>query len=528
MNSFPRLLRTVPIFLKKYPYWSAIVLLVILSVLFYSFSGRGTSTETISVNRDTITQEVSVTGKTKPSENVDLAFDRGGRVVWISAQVGDHVTPGQVLAQTDTSDLSAQLKEALGGLASQQAKLDELIRGSRPEDIQIKQTQLNKAKQDLANYYSSVADSLNDAYSKAEDAVRKQTYDMFTNPEDANAQLSFTTNNSQARIDAESQRAIANQMLIIWKNELLGITAFSAQTDLDDALAKAQLRLTTARTFINRLNDALVNQTGLPSATVTTYKANVTTARSNINTALSEINSLAQNISSQKIVVATSQSQLDLEKAGSTPETIKAQSAQVTQAQGSVDAIRARIAQSYIRSPINGIVTKQDAKLGEIATAGNALISVISSSNLQIESNVPEVDIGKLAVANSVNITLDAFPGETFSGHVVAIDPAETIVDGVVNYKITVSFDEVNQKIKSGLTANLRIITQKKEGVLVLPQYAILENDNGSFVRMYDDAQQTTTDVPVVLGIRSSNGTVEIISGVTEGQRVANIGAKIK
>jgi hypothetical protein len=45
---------------------------------------------------------------------------------------------------------------------------------------------------------------------------------------------------------------------------------------------------------------------------------------------------------------------------------------------------------------------------------------------------------------------------------------------------------------------------------------------------MYDDAQQTTTDVPVVLGIRSSNGTVEIISGVTEGQRVANIGAKIK
>ncbi|MEN9341911.1 MAG: hypothetical protein RIQ54_167, partial [Candidatus Parcubacteria bacterium] len=183
---------------------------------------------------------------------------------------------------------------------------------------------------------------------------------------------------------------------------------------------------------------------------------------------------------------------------------------------------------SYIRSPINGIVTKQDAKLGEIATAGNALISVISSSNLQIESNVPEVDIGKLAIGNSVSITLDAFPGETFSGHVVAIDPAETIVDGVVNYKITVSFDELHEKIKSGLTANLRIVAQKKEGVLVLPQYAILENDNGSFVRIYDEARRVTTDVPVFLGIRSSNGTVEIISGASEGQQVANIGAKTK
>ncbi len=526
MNFFHSFIKKTSSSIKLHPYISGVIGIVVIGIGIFVFTRSTPTAESITVTRGSISQEVTVTGKTKPAQTVALAFDRGGRVTRIAVQVGDTVYPGQVLAQTDASELAAQLTEAEGALASQQAKLEDLQKGSRPEDIAIRQAEADKASQDLANYYGSVADTINDAYSKSDDAVRKQTYDMFTGGDETNLSLGFTTNNSQAKSDVENQRAISSQTLTIWKNEIPSLSATTDQNTLDDTLAKALVRMNGFRTFISRLSDALAGQNGLSATTVSTYKGAITTARTSLNTAFSNINTLAQNISSQKITVARALSQLALTKAGSTPQAIQAQAALVTQAQGNVDSVRAQIGKTIIRSPIAGVVTTQDAKLGEIATTGSPLISVITASNLQIESNVPEVDIGKITVGNPVDITLDAFSGEHFSGHVVAVDPAETIVDGVVNYKITVSFDQKQEKIKSGLTANLRIETLRKEGALTLPQYAILENDNGSFVRITENGE--TKEVPVTIGIRSTNGTVEILSGVTEGMRVANIGAKIK
>ena len=72
----------------------------------------------------------------------------------------------------------------------------------------------------------------------------------------------------------------------------------------------------------------------------------------------------------------------------------------------------------------------------------------------------------------------------------------------------------------------LPIETQKKDGALILPQFAIIENDNGIFVKKMQDG--VAVQIPVVIGIRSNNGNVEIVSGVSEGDEVVNIGAKTK
>ena len=146
------------------------------------------------------------------------------------------------------------------------------------------------------------------------------------------------------------------------------------------------------------------------------------------------------------------------------------------------------------------------------------------STSEEIEANVPEVDISKIAIHNPVSITLDAIAAEKFSGQVIYMDPAETIIDGVVNYKIKVAFAKLDDRIKSGLTANLAIETLRKKDTLVLPQFAIIEKDSGNFVskQTADGAQET----PVVIGIRGVNNYVEILSGVTEGDRVINVGIK--
>lgn len=503
--------------------------IIMIGLIGYFALGNQAAPDLIKVVRGDITQEVTITGKTKPAKDVDLAFEKSGRVVAVGAEVGDHVTPGQMLVQQDASDLLAQLKEAEGALASQQAKLDEVRKGSRPEDIEIAQTSLAKANQDLANYYNSVPDTLNDAFAKAEDAIRKQTDDMFSGTDkENNGQLAFSTTNSQAKIDSETKRIVVGQSLNAWKTDLSNINSATNAADLDELLVDSSARLATMRDFINRLNEALLGQTSLSSATVATYKSEITTARSSLNTALSAVSAISQNIASQKITVRKSENELALKKAGSTPEAIKSQAALVTQAQGNVDSIRAQIGKTTLRAPITGIVTKQDAKLGTLAPAGTIIVSVISDTHLEIEANVPEIDIGKIALGNPVRVTLDAFPGETFTGTVATIDPAETIIDGVVNYKIAIAFTKEESRVKTGLTANLEIETIKKSGVLVIPQYAILENDNGSFVRKTKDGGKTYEEIAIKIGIRDVSGMVEVTSGVDENDMLSNIGNKSK
>ena len=79
--------------------------------------------------------------------------------------------------------------------------------------------------------------------------------------------------------------------------------------------------------------------------------------------------------------------------------------------------------------------------------------------------------------------------------------------------------------MKSGLTANLDIETKSDANALILPQYAILVNDQGAFVETLG-AKNAVVTTPVTLGIQDENGNAEILTGVTEGEKVLNIGLK--
>ena len=89
-----------------------------------------------------------------------------------------------------------------------------------------------------------------------------------------------------------------------------------------------------------------------------------------------------------------------------------------------------------MHSPISGIITRQDAKIGEIASAGVSMISIISDKQFEIESNIPEADIVKIKVGNEAKLTLDAYGDDlVFAARVISINPAETFVEGVRHTK---------------------------------------------------------------------------------------------
>ncbi len=460
-----------------------IILAIILGGYFYFFSGKKTGPEFIVVKKGGIVQEVSVTGNVKPVKNVGLAFEKTGRISSAPIKVGDYVGVGQILVQEDNSELNSQLEKAKADLETQKAEL-------------------NKSKVALDNYYSAIPNILNDAYTKADDAVRKQVDIFFTDGESDTPKLNFTTTNSQAQTDSQNGRLTSRYELNSWRGEF-GVLNSTSYDELDLALSKSKLHLEIIRNFLLSTMDALGKAYGITQSTLDSDKANVTTARTNVNTASTNINNQKQYIDSQKAVIASEE-------------------ASIKSYEAAVENIEVQIVKTVLRSPINGVVTKQDAKVGEIAAANTVLVSILSSA-YEIEANIPEVDIAKVKIGDTSSVTLDAYGKDiAFEAKVTAIDPAETMVEGVATYKTTLQFISNDKPVKSGMTANLDILATEKDNALIIPQRAVISKNGDKFVNLYDSSAKdgNIKEVKIITGIRGSDGNIEVLEGLKEGDKV--------
>jgi HlyD family secretion protein len=219
--------------------------------------------------------------------------------------------------------------------------------------------------------------------------------------------------------------------------------------------------------------------------------------------------------------LAVSERNLAVTKSGATEEQIKSQEARVLQYKAEEQKASSELNKLSLRSPINGVVTKQEAKLGETLTSGTLAVSVISDGSYQIEANVSEVSVGKVSIGNRVYITMDAFADKNFPGTVSYIEPAETLIDGVVNYKTIIDIDkDYFSYLKSGLTANLMIETYKKENVLVIPNYAVSKKDDKYFVNILVSKKVVEKEIGIDTGLISNDGLVEVLWGLSEGDVV--------
>lgn len=513
-------------FLRKFGKKKIIIIsvLAIIAVIFclrYFLNKNSEPTALVTVTKGTVIRTVTVTGNVKPAENVELAFEKGGMVNKVYAEVGDRVAAGQVIATLEVSDLYAQLREATANIDAQKARLEELKHGTREEDIRVKETELAKARQDLVNYYNDVPDVVSDAYAKAEDAVRKQIFGLFINEEQANPQLVFSVSDSQLQTDVQTQRVVVGNKLTEWKKELESLTGALPPQFPEEPLSTALSYLGVIRKFLDKTGEALNLALNLSTSTISAYKTNVNTGRTNINTALTNINTLQQNIASQKITVKKIEEELKLKLAGSTAEQIAAQAAAVEQAIAKAQGIEAQIAKTILRSPIAGTVTKQNAKVGEIAPANSPLVSVMSQNKLQGEANIPEADIARVKIGDPATITLDAYGSETiFEAKVISIEPAETIIEGVATYKTKFQFTKEDERLKPGMTANIEILTNKLENVLIVPQRTVMKKNGEEYVMIWNGKTNNPEKRVIKTGLRGSDGNAEVLDGLREGEKI--------
>jgi len=349
-------------FIKKHYIWAAVIVLAVIisGGWIYSRVTKKSTYELTAVQKGELVKEVSVTGRVKAAESVDLAFEKSGRVSYVSVKVGDKVSTGQTLASLSNADLVAQLEQARASLQKEQVELDQLKAGTREEDIQVSRTAVANAQKslvdtqseattDLNNLYDGVREVLTSVYDSADDAVNKQSADLFSNRASINPQLTFYTG-SQAEVNAEVGMINA-QSALNKTSEAINLLE-SNRSDQDAALANVNSQMRIVQSALNYFSEALNNAANLTSATLTSYKYNINLGRTNVNTSLTSINSKQQAIAAQKNTnqtaittaqntLATAQDQLNLKLAGNTAQDIASQEAQVRYAQANVDSYAA-------------------------------------------------------------------------------------------------------------------------------------------------------------------------------------------
>ena len=485
--------------------WMGAGVLILAGAGFWYFNrSKEAAYEFFTARRGDIAQKVSVTGRVKASEDVNLSFDKSGRVVWAGVRVGDRVYAGQMLVQLYNADLAAQLKEAEADLKAAEAGLKELRRGARLEDLRVQEAKVADAEQNLV-------DKIQDAFTKADDAVRNRADQLFSSPRSANPQLNFSID-PQLDSDLESGRMALENTLTSWASLLLKLLSAD---DLIPQISAAKNNLGKVKSFLDKAAEAvngLKPAGNLTQTIIDSYRSDVSTARSNANTAIN-------NLSSAEADWVIAQRELILKQAGSSAEEISAQEAKVEKAEANVANIKAQLSKTILTSPLTGIITRQEAKAGEVGAANAILVSLISEAEFEIEVNLPEADIAKVKVGSPALVTLDAYGDDViFEANVVEIEPAETIVEGVTTYKMTLQFNKKDERVRSGMTANADILGERREGVLIIPQRAVISKNGDKFVRVLEGGE--VLDKKIITGLRGSDGNVEVLSGLDEGEQV--------
>lgn len=167
-----------------------------------------------------------------------------------------------------------------------------------------------------------------------------------------------------------------------------------------------------------------------------------------------------------------------------------------------------------IKAPIDGVITAVNASVGQLLEEGStAAVTMQSDSQFNVVASVDELDIPKIQVGQEVNVEIDAFPNQTFTGTVTKISGVGTVSGGVATYTVTVAVDAAGG-LMDGMTASINIVTTDIQDALLVPVEAVSTASNQNYVTLASG--QTSS---VTIGA-SNDEYVEILSGVEEGDQV--------
>jgi HlyD family secretion protein len=175
----------------------------------------------------------------------------------------------------------------------------------------------------------------------------------------------------------------------------------------------------------------------------------------------------------------TNQSAYDAQKAvlTSAEAQVANSQAQVKQREALLYSARTELEKTIIRAPVDGTVIKRSVEPGQTVAASlqapELFIIAQDLTAMQVEVSVDEADVGRIREGQEATFTVDAFPGQTFRGEVMQVRKASLVVQNVVTYVVVVSAANRDQSLLPGMTANVRIVTARRDNALRIPNSAL-------------------------------------------------------
>jgi HlyD family secretion protein len=514
-----------------------IILIIILVSGYFIFKPQKPTYEWTTVEKGQVTEEVSINGTVEAIDEIDLRFKTSGTIEKILVNVGDKVKKDAALARLNTGEVYSQYLQSQASYNQARAKLDQLLAGATTEEIKVAEHIVDnakislddanaKAENDLNQDYNSALSYLVSSSSKCNKAITdmkdiEKTYfsdssaisrEFVGKRELAEESFSGTSGGIdgaqelvEAALDDPTQENIDSALSSLW-------TALQKTINLLDYAKTA----TSEPTFIGKVSST-------DKTTITADAAETTTAFINISSSQTEIanQKITNQININSAESTLKRAELDLEELKAPPRDVDTAvyQADVERYKANLEEYGQKLQDASIIAPFDGTVARIDGKIGEVITAGaKTTIALLSPSGFQIKADIPETDIGDVTLDDPVTIVIDALPEENFEGQILEIDPAETLVDGVVYYRVKILFVNPSIKLRSGMSGDATIQTAKKGDVLHVPQRAVITKNGDKIVRVLDGEEIIETKV--ITGLRGSEGEIEIISGIKEGDKV--------
>jgi RND family efflux transporter MFP subunit len=200
-------------------------------------------------------------------------------------------------------------------------------------------------------------------------------------------------------------------------------------------------------------------------------------------------------------------------------EQVKSAGAQVEAAKAHLANAEAQVSYAEVRSPISGIVADRPLNIGEMASSGSALFTIVDISEVVARANVPVRQAADIKVGDVATIS---GPGGEITGKVTVVSPA--VDPNTTTVEIWVQAKNTGEKLKPGITAQIKVEEKDVPNAVIVPAAALLTSDEGGDKVMIAGSDSLAHEQPVKVGVREGDD-VQILDGVKEGQQVITQGA---
>ncbi|MDA1329571.1 MAG: efflux RND transporter periplasmic adaptor subunit [Chloroflexi bacterium] len=442
---------------------SGAALVVVLFVLGRAILGGGTEAnpnnfQIMTIERGNLTATIGATGTVRANQSATLGWGTSGVVEAVNAEVGDEIAAGEQIAS--------------------------LRLNSVPQNVVLAQVDYQNALNEMENFEDSfgalgVAEAekaLADAQDALEDAQRKYNYTITVAP--------------QVDID----QAFSSMILAREKLD-------KARDDYDP--------------YANKPEDNLVRANLL---------GRLSTAQMAYDDAVRLYNAYSSPGSPTEIAIAgaelaLAQAQFDRAQREHDQVVDGPSDADRAAAEARVAAAEATLSQAYVEAPFSGTVTDAFPTVGDLVSGGEVAFQLDDTSRLLVDVEVSEVDINRVSLGQTAQLTFDAVPEYNYQGEVVGVALAGEVSDGAINFRVTVELTDADRLVLPGMTAAVNILVTELEDVLLVPNRAVRLQDGKRIVYVLDQDGQLQA-VNIVLGATSETLSEVVGGDLMEGDQV--------